>query len=178
MILNKILNIIKTVLRGNQARFRSGKSTTSQIVALRRILEGVQHKDLPAVLVFIDFCKVFESINHATLFEILRAYGIPPNLLKAFKLIYNNLRARIKTTEGDTDYFRMFAGIMQGDTLAPYLFVIVLDYSMAKAISGRENELGLTLQHRQSIRHPQQLTFSRITLRRQRSYCRVCKKSA
>ena len=45
---------------------------------------------------------------------------------------------------------------MQGDTLAPYLFVIVLDYAMRKAITGRENELGLTLQHRQSSRFPEQ----------------------
>ena len=50
----------------------------------------------------------------------------------------------------------MFAGVMQGDTLAPYLFVIVLDYAMRKAITGRENELGLTLQHRQSSRFPEQ----------------------
>ena len=90
------------------------------------------------------------------MFEILRAYGIPPNLLDAIKLTYNTLRARIKTTEGNTDYFRMFAGVMQGDTLAPYLFVIVLDYAMRKAITGKENELGLTLQHRQSSRFPEQ----------------------
>ena len=88
--------------------------------------------------------------------RILKAYGIPPNMLDAIKLIYNNLRARIKTTEGNTDYFRMFAGVMQGDTLAPYLFVIVLDYAMRKAITGRENELGPILQHRQSSRFPEQ----------------------
>ena len=148
--------MLEPFLRGNQAGFRPGKSTTSQILGLRRILEGVRQKDLPAVLVFVDFCKALDSINHATMFEILSAYGIPPNLLDAIKLTYNNLRARIKTTEGNTDYFRMFAGVMQGDTLAPYLFVIVLDYAMRKAITGRENELGLTLQHRQSSRFPEQ----------------------
>ena len=156
MILIRIRSVLEPFLRGNQAGFRPGKSTTSQILGLRRILEGVRQKDLPAVLVFVDFCKAFDSINHATMFEILRAYGIPPNLLDAIKLTYNNLRARIKTTEGNTDYFRMFAGVMQGDTLAPYLFVIVLDYAMRKAITGRENELGLTLQHRQSSRFPEQ----------------------
>ena len=156
MILIRIRRALEPLLRGNQAGFRPGKSTTSQILALRRILEGVQQKDLTAVLVFVDFCKAFDSINHATMFEILRAYGIPPNMLDAIKLTYNNLRARIKTTEGNTDYFRMFAGVMQGDTLAPYLFVIVLDYAMRKAITGREKEFGLTLQHRQSSRHPEQ----------------------
>ena len=28
----------------------------------------------------------------------------------------------------ETDYFDIVAGVMQGDTLAPYLFIICLDY--------------------------------------------------
>ena len=43
---------------------------------------------------------------------------------------------------------------MQGDTLAPYLFVITLDYAMRQAINGRENELGFTIQPRKSSRNP------------------------
>ena len=41
---------------------------------------------------------------------------------------------------------------MQGDTLAPFLFVTVLDYALRKAICGRENELGLTINERRSRR--------------------------
>ena len=41
---------------------------------------------------------------------------------------------------------------MQGDTLAPYLFIIVLDYAMKKALSGKEEELGFHLKKRQSRR--------------------------
>ena len=43
---------------------------------------------------------------------------------------------------------------MQGDTLAPFLFVIVLDYAMRQAIDGKEEELGFTLQTRRSRRVP------------------------
>ena len=43
---------------------------------------------------------------------------------------------------------------MQGDTLAPFLFVIVLDFSLRKAINDKENELGLTLRERRSSRTP------------------------
>ena len=56
--------------------------------------------------------------------------------------------------DGDTDYFKITAGVMQGDTLAPFLFVIVLDYALRKAIDGRELELGLTLIERRGRRYP------------------------
>ena len=41
---------------------------------------------------------------------------------------------------------------MQGDTLAPFLFVTVLDFALRRAIKGKEEELGLTIKKRQSSR--------------------------
>ena len=43
-------------------------------------------------------------------------------------------------------------GVLQGDTLAPYLFVIVLDYALRTAIDGREEDLGFHLEKRKSRR--------------------------
>ena len=42
--------------------------------------------------------------------------------------------------------------VLQGDTLAPYLFIIVLDYVLRKALDGREEELGFCLKKCQSRR--------------------------
>ena len=41
---------------------------------------------------------------------------------------------------------------MQGDTLAPHLFIIALDYALRKAIDGKEEALGFHLKKRQSRR--------------------------
>ena len=42
--------------------------------------------------------------------------------------------------------------VLQGDTLAPFLFVIVLDYALRKAINGREHDPGFTIRPRRSLR--------------------------
>ena len=89
---------------------------------------------------------------HETMFKILKAYGIPDRLVSAIRLTYDKLKAKVSSPDGDTDYFKIYAGVMQGDTLAPFLFVIVLDYAMRSAIHGREEELGFTLQPRKSRR--------------------------
>ncbi len=86
------------------------------------------------------------------MFKILAAYDIPERLVRAIKLIYKDLKAKVVSPDGDTEFFEILAGVMQGDTLAPYLFVIVLDYAMRKATEGREEELGLTIKERQSRR--------------------------
>ena len=123
-------------------------------MALRRIIEGVKRKNLPAIMTFIDFSKAFDSIGHDAMFKILKAYGIPPHLLGAIKATYNSLRAKVVSPDGDTEYFDILAGVMQGDTLAPFLFVIVLDFALRNAINGRELVLGLTLIERRGRRYP------------------------
>ena len=63
MLLNRIRTEIDPILRKNQNGFRKNRSTTGQILTIRRILEGVKDKHLPLTLLFIDFSKAFDTIN-------------------------------------------------------------------------------------------------------------------
>ena len=47
--------------------------------------------------------------------------------------------------------FEIFAGVLQGDTLAPYLFIIVLDYCLRTALE-RHPDIGFTLKPARSRR--------------------------
>ena len=144
MILNRIKPSIEQLLRDNQNGFRPGRSTTSHILALRRILEGAKAKNLPAVLTFIDFKKAFDSVHRGILMKILRAYGLPPVIVDLIERMYTGTIAKVITADGLTEAFRILAGVLQGDTLAPYLFVIVIDYIMTTAIDPNQ-VLGLTI---------------------------------
>ena len=84
--------------------------------------------------------------------RILRAYGIPKTITDAIEDTYTNTKAKVISPGGETKLFDILAGVLQGDTLAPYLFIITLDYCLRNAISGREEELGFTLKPRQSRR--------------------------
>jgi len=154
MILNRIQSEIDDHLRPNQNGFRPGRSTTAHTLALRRLIEGVKSNNLQAIITFIDFRKAFDSIHRGKMMKILHAYGVPEELVKAINKLYENTRASVLTPDGETDLFSIVAGVLQGDTLAPYLFAIVLDYAMRQAVGGKENELGFELERRKSSRHP------------------------
>ncbi|XP_072047147.1 uncharacterized protein [Amphiura filiformis] len=151
LILNRIRPKVDVLLRNNQNGFRVGRTTVSHILALRRILEGVKAKNLPAIITFIDFRKAFDTIHRGKMLQILRAYGIPKQLVDAIGRTYKKTRAKV-IPDGETELFDIVAGVLQGDTLAPYLFVIVLDYALRMAIDGKEEALGFQLERRKSRR--------------------------
>ena len=152
MVLNRIKPELDHLLRPNQNGFREGRSTTSHILALRRILEGTRAKNLSAVMLFIDFKKAFDSLHRGLLMKILRAYGIPNELVNLIEGMYRDTIAKVTTEDGLTEAFLILAGVMQGDTLAPYLFIIAIDYIMRTAL--RDSDIGLTLHPRRSRRYP------------------------
>lgn len=58
------------------------------------------------------------------------------------------------TPDGNSEEFDMLAGVMQRDTLAPFLFIIVLDYALKKAIIGWPKDRDFMLTPKNSRRHP------------------------
>ena len=152
IILNRIRPHLDCHLRKNQNGFRNGRTTTSQILALRRLIEGVKDNNLEAILIFIDFKKAFDTIHRGNMLAILKAYGIPEELVTAISIMYEDTTANVITPDGET--FNILAGVLQGDTLAPYLFVIVIDYVMRTTLFGREDKLGFQLRKRKSRRVP------------------------
>ena len=106
---------------------------------------------MEAVLTFIDFRKEFDCIDRSRMFQILEAHGIPPDVLAAIRVMYENTSAVLITPEGETEQFPIDTGVLQGDPLAPFLFIICLDYALRSAITDSD---GLTLKHCRSSHHP------------------------
>ena len=85
--------------------------------------------------------------------QILLAYGIPKETVAAKTILYRNTKVKVRSPDGDTEYFDIVAGELQRGTPAPYLFIICLDYVLRTSIDKiREN--GFELTKKRSRRYP------------------------
>ena len=60
----------------NQNGFLGNRSTTSQILTINRVNEGVRAKNLGATQFFIDISKAFDSIHRGNVEPILLAKSL------------------------------------------------------------------------------------------------------
>ena len=63
------------------------------------------------------------------------------------------MKVKVHSPDGDTDYFDIVAGVLQGVTLTPYLFIICPDYMLKTSIDIMKNN-GFKLAKERSIRYP------------------------
>ena len=140
------------ILWKNQNDFRRNRYMTSQILTIRRILEAVRSKNLQATIFFVDFTKVFDSIRRGKMELILLAYGLPKQTVAAITMLYRNTKVKVRSPDGDTEYFDIAAGVLQRGTLAPYLFIICLGYVLRTSID-KIKEYGFNLTKERTKRY-------------------------
>ena len=92
------------------------------------------HKNLEATLLFVDISKVFDSIHRGKIKQILLANSLPKETVSAIMILYKNTKVKVCSSDGDTDFFDIVVGLLQSDTLFPYLFIICLDYVLRTLI--------------------------------------------
>ena len=74
--------------------------------------------------------------------QILLAYHLAKETVAAITILYRNTKVKVRSPDGDTEYFDIVAGVLQVDALAPYLFII---YALRTSIDKiRENGFELT----------------------------------
>ena len=87
------------------------------------------------------------------MFAVLRHYGIPDAVVNAISVLYKNSKSAVMVDGGLSDPFDVTTGVLQGDVLAPFLFVVLVDYLLKKATSQLDS--GVVTHPRRSRRvHP------------------------
>ena len=61
--------------------------------------------------------------------QILLAHGLPKETVTAITILYRNTKVKVRSPDGDTEYFDIVAGVLQGDTLTQYLLWAILNKS-------------------------------------------------
>jgi hypothetical protein len=147
LLLERLRGGLETKLRYNQNGFRKLRSTAQHVLAARRLIEEIRDSQTgKLVSIFIDFTKAFDSVNWSWMRAILLAYNVPIKLVDTIMSLYHGATAKVKLENNEfTDFISLSSGVLQGDTLAPYLFIIVLDYVLRSAIPDESLGIQLTL---------------------------------
>lgn len=116
-----------SVLPEFQAGFRRSRSCADHIFALNTCIQSFYAKPRQKLYVcFVDFRKAFDMVDHEVLWAKLLSLGVSSCFINILIDLYNKATTRIVTPEGKTPQVSISRGVMQGDSLSPLLFSLLI----------------------------------------------------
>ena len=106
LLLNQIQPKIEKILWKNQNNFCLNHSTTLLSLTIHWIIKGVRAKNLRVALLFIDFCKAFDSTHWGKMEQILFVYHLPKEIVTATMMLYKNMKTVVCFSDGCTDLLK------------------------------------------------------------------------
>jgi sorting nexin-29 len=133
-MLSRLKAQAESLLAEEQAGFRTGRSTTEQILNLRIISEKFMAHNRELHHNFIDFTKAFDRVWHQGLWAVLGKYNISKTLVGCIKSLYQDARSAVLIENTLSSWFNTSTGVRQGCLLSPVLFNLFLENIMSEAL--------------------------------------------
>ena len=136
VIATKIKNVLSTIVHHNQTGFINDRYIGETVRSIFDLMDFTLSKNIPGILIFIDFHKAFDSLEWKFLLSCLRVFNFGPDFIRWVEIFYKNIQSCVLNKGFASDFFALERGVRQGDPLSPYLFVLAVE---VLAIAVRQN---------------------------------------
>ena len=123
-IYNQLINHLSNQMHNLQFGFLKGKSTTSQLLQVLHEIGEKLDKRVQTDILYLDFTKAFDRVDHQLLIKKLRRVGIGGNLLIWFENYLPDRHQQVTIQGRISQPMPVLSGVPQGSILGPLLFLV------------------------------------------------------
>ena len=136
--------MLDELINRDQTGFIKGRSIVENIRVIYDIMKLTEEKQIPGLILLIDFEKAFDSLSWNFLHKALEYLNFGDSVRQWIKMFYNGISSAVIQAGHLSSFFNIQRGCRQGDPLSPYLFVICAEFLAAK-IKKNENIKGIII---------------------------------
>ena len=112
----RLEKVLPEVINLNQNAFVKGRIIFDAVRMIDDVIEYARYKDIPGILVAIDFEKAFDSLNLIQFFilRVLHAFNFGPSFIQWIRVLYNNASSCVMNNGFTTGPFVLSKGNKAG----------------------------------------------------------------
>jgi hypothetical protein len=136
-VANRLKAFLPALISEDQTGFIKGRYMGDNIRLIYDLMQYLEDKNQPGMLLSLDFEKAFDSLDWEFMFKVLRAFGFGEDFCHWIETFYKNTKSTVIVNGRTTPWLDISRGCRQGDPISPYLFVLAVEIL---AIMIRENK--------------------------------------
>lgn len=123
----RLVPVLPSIISSDQTAYVKNRFIGESIRLISDILELSNSKNLDGFILTADLEKAFDSIDHTFLMSCLKKFGFGPKFLQWVEILLSKNESCVMNGGTTTKYFALDRGARQGDPIAAYFFIIVLE---------------------------------------------------
>lgn len=123
----RMQKVLPKLIHPDQSAYVKGRFIGNNIRLVEDMLFYAEKHKIPGILMFLDFKKAFDSVEHGFILKTLLKINFGEDFIKWVTTIYSNPSAMVKNNGWLSESFSMSRGIRQGCPLSALLFLLVVE---------------------------------------------------
>ena len=145
VLANRLKRVINKLIHTDQNGYIKGRNIGYNIRLIQDVIEYFENDNIEGAILFIDFHKAFDTVNHNFLHAVLQKFQFGSSFRKWVETIYNKGEACFTNNGWTSRPFEIQRGIRQGCPLSALLFLLVVEILANKTRKNKSDGLEIKI---------------------------------